>query len=164
MKPSVVEKISIYKVTASNFIKAFCSIVEKCYYSNFRTLVVVEDNALLASLDTSLWTYSKKHFIPHATYLDPEPERQPVFFTAILENLSNSNCILLVNPTKKLIMDMLAKNLSQDNFPFLRILCLHDDNGSLQPKEMVNIFSTSSLCNVVLDSFIQQEDGSWQKA
>ena len=103
-------KINFYQAQSEDLAKTFCKISEKCYYRNLNTLVITQNEDYSNSLDKSLWTYSKKHFIPHATINDPRPNDQAILITTMTENLNNAKIIIFVNPIKQLILDLLSEN------------------------------------------------------
>ena len=87
-------EISFYKLTALPILKAAPKLIEKIYYSGQRLVVVAEQEDLLQSLDNVLWSYSTKHFIPHATFQDPHPNDQPIYLTHNMENPNNASIVM----------------------------------------------------------------------
>lgn len=97
-------KINYYKTKTDNLAKAFCSLIEKCYYDDARVLVIAASDEYATTLDRVLWSYSKKHFIPHATLRDPQPELQPVLIITQDDLQSNDQDIVLNSPNKAAII------------------------------------------------------------
>jgi DNA polymerase-3 subunit chi len=72
--------------------------------------VFTENQDYSENLDRVLWTYSKKHFIPHATCLDPMPERQPVYITHKLTNYNQSEFLIFINASRSTILEAMSQN------------------------------------------------------
>lgn len=79
-------EVSFYKLLTLPMHKAAPKLIEKIYYTKHNLVVITETEELAKSLDTGLWVYSTKHFIPHGTMLDEHPDKQPVYITTKLEN------------------------------------------------------------------------------
>jgi DNA polymerase-3 subunit chi len=62
-----------------------------------RALVRVGTAERLASLDTTLWTYSENSFLAHGTAEDGEAARQPIYLTTENENPSGAGVLFLVD-------------------------------------------------------------------
>ena len=103
-------KISCYKTKQDQLAKAFCQLAQKCYYSSTNTCVITNNSNFTIELDRVLWTYSKKHFIPHATKEDPFPQEQPIYITHSIENPNNSKIIILVNPTEDKLLQLFSSS------------------------------------------------------
>jgi len=103
-------KINYYQTHNEDLVKTFCKLTEKCYYSQLNTLVLTENDSYLESLDRALWTYSKKHFITHATTKDPLPGDQSVFITTKVENPNNSEIIVVINQSKQMNLNTLIED------------------------------------------------------
>lgn len=156
-------KINFYQTQSEDLAKTFCKISEKCYYSNLNTLVIAGNEDYSNSIDKSLWTYSKKHFIPHATINDPRPNDQSILITTKPENLNNAEIIIFVNPTKQIILDSIAEN-SQITFDCItKIIFIFDETNVVQANEINNIFDTSKIHNSETSYFIKTAKGSWQE-
>ena len=89
-------EISFYKLTALPILKAAPKLIEKIYYSEQKLVVIAEQEDLLQSLDKLLWSYSTKHFIPHATFQDPHPSDQPIYLTHNMENPNDATITMVL--------------------------------------------------------------------
>jgi DNA polymerase IIIc chi subunit len=155
----IVEKISLYISPTDLMYKSVSTLVEKCYYSSLKVLIFSFSKEEIKLIDNYLWSYSKKHFIPHATNADPFIERQPVLITDTLKNLNDADCLVLIN-----------FNLSKVNFLefesfigiFKRIIAISDTTNQPFLEEFIDKIKTSKYFNIPTDLFIQQENGSWK--
>ena len=157
-------KISFYQTQSEDLAKTFCKISEKCYYSNLNTLVITENEDYSNSLDKSLWTYSKKHFIPHATINDTRPGDQSLLITTKPENLNSAEIIVFVNPNKQIILESIAEH-SQIAFDEIeKIIFVLDETNSVQATELKNIFDKSKIRSSEISYFIKDPRGTWQES
>lgn len=156
-------KINFYQTQSEDLAKTLCKISEKCYYSNSNTLIITENEDYSNSIDKSLWTYSKKHFIPHATTNDPRPNDQPILITTKPENLNNAEIIVFINPAKQIILDFLAKNSQLELDQITKIIFIFDDTNVVQASEIKNIIDTSKIYVYETSYFIKTINGTWQE-
>jgi DNA polymerase IIIc chi subunit len=160
---STMTKISCYQTQADDLAKTFCKLTEKCYESGKNSVVITENTDFSNSLDRSLWTYSKKHFIPHGTTSDPRPEDHSVFITTKIENPNNSEIAIFVNPSKEIILEALTPD---NQVPFLqikKIIFLFDDTQKTQTPEISHIIATSKISKSEIQYFIKTNNGSWKE-
>lgn len=156
-------KINYYQTTNEKLYKSFCALAEKCYSNNFRTIVITPNIAEIENLDKILWTYSRQHFIPHATTKDPFPEKQAIYFTTTVENPNNSTIIIFVNPDRDLILSTFSYNESFNIKDFVKILFLVDEQVILSFTEVSDIIKKSILKEYEVEYFNQKQNGNWQK-
>ena len=159
-------KINCYQTNEANLSKSLCLLVEKCYYNKLKTLILAPNQNLVNILDKGLWTYSKKHFIPHATSSDPLPDKQPIYITEKLKNPNNSEIVIFVNISKDKILEILSTTNNDINIQkFSRIMFIFDeDDGSvIGIKELEDILTKSALSNYDFNHFIQSGSGKWQQ-
>ena len=157
-------KISFYQTQSEDLAKTFCRISEKCYYNNLDTLVITENEDYSNSLDKSLWTYSKKHFIPHATINDPRPSDQSLLITTKPENSNNAEIIVFVNPGKRIILESIAEHSKIVFNQIAKIIFVFDETSSVQATELKNIFDTSKIRSSEISYFIKTPKGTWQES
>jgi DNA polymerase III subunit chi len=113
-------EVSFYRFITSTLAQASIKLIEKIYYSSNKLLVIADNEKMLNSIDDFLWSYSTKHFIPHATYNDPFPELQPVYITNKEENPNNANIILAIG------------NVEINLLSFSKLLYVFDGNDQSQ--------------------------------
>ena len=115
----------------------------------------------LNSLDKLLWTYSKKHFIPHATINDPRPIDQAILITTKLKNLNNAKIILFINPSKQIILESISKYSGIVSNKIKKIICIFDESNLIQASELKNIFDGSNICSVKINYFINYKTNNF---
>lgn len=156
-------KISCYLTTQGQLPKTFCQLAEKCYYTNLKTTVFTENEDYSNSLDRVLWTYSKKHFIPHATDKDPFPEKQPLLITNNAEKYNQSEIIFFVNAIQDTILKIIAKDSKIQLNNTQNIIFLFDEFQKIQSNEITSIMQKSYINDFIINSFSQNEKGIWDK-
>lgn len=150
-------KINLYQTTNEYIIKAFCLLSEKCYFSGTNTVVIICQEDQIPVFDKSLWSYSRKKYIPHATYLDSHNNLQPIYITNKFENPNNADSLLIINHTNKELID-LFDNISslKHQFKRINILISHGESESAQ------IITQSPLINDNFQHFKQNVKGLWE--
>ena len=88
-------EIRFYQVTASEVDRALPRLVEKVYSSGKRILIYCSTPERMKQLDTILWTFTPKVFLPHGTLFDMMPESQPVLLSTNAANTNNAKVVVL---------------------------------------------------------------------
>lgn len=154
-------KISCYKTNHETLAKTFCQLAHKCYISSANTCVITNSEELAQELDKTLWTFSKKYFIPHATDKDPFPEKQPIFITNTITNPNNATILAMVNPSTESLINLIS---NQKIFPDItKILVIFDDNTLINFQDISNIFIKSHFKTISIDFFERDLNNSWQE-
>jgi DNA polymerase-3 subunit chi len=155
-------KISYYKTKPDQLSKAFCQLAQKCYYSSINTCVITNNSDFTIELDRILWTYSKKHFIPHATKEDPFPQEQPIYITHSIENPNNSKIIILVNPTEEKLLQLFSRTSPLEINTIKKIMIISDDIQQIQFSEIKALLLKTNSNNSEISLFEQLDSGLWQ--
>lgn len=157
-------RLSYYLANAEKLPRTFCGIAEKSYYAGERVSVITKDEEFAKGLDSVLWTYSKKHFIPHALASDPYPEKQPILINWQAEESSESaNIIFTVNIKNDMVLQVLSSIKGKDQ-NLTRLIFLEDEQVAKENNHKIeNIISQSEFCRQDLEKFQQQPNGSWLK-
>jgi DNA polymerase-3 subunit chi len=155
-------KISYYKTKPDQLSKAFCQLAQKCYYSSINTCVITNNSDFTIELDRILWTYSKKHFIPHATNEDPLPQEQPIYITHSIENPNNSKIIILVNPTEEKLLQLFSRTSPLEINTIKKIMIISDDIQQIQFSEIKALLLKTNSNNSEISLFEQLDSGLWQ--
>ena len=155
--------INCYTTSQDDLAKTFCQLAEKCYYSNIRTNVITHNPDYTKSLDRVLWTYSKKHFIPHATNTDPLPEKQLIYITDKLENPNNAESIIFINPTNIIINEATTKSSAVRFDQFQKIYLIFDDMQKTSATKVNEMLKKSSAKKYKINFFVKNDQGMWQK-
>lgn len=77
--------------------KALPRLLQKIYEAEHRVLVLCPDSDSMEELNHQLWSYSTKTFIPHGNDNDPNPARQPIFFSTQASNPNQANILVLID-------------------------------------------------------------------
>lgn len=156
-------KISCYQTTQNQLPKSFCQLTEKCYYSNLKTNVFTENSDYSENLDRVLWTYSKKHFIPHATCSDLQPEKQPVYITHKLKNYNQGEILMFINATQDTLLEaILQDNLFKSQI-VQKILFILDDTQKMNSEAIKDLLEKSNIDNFTINAFTQTLQGAWEE-
>ena len=110
-----------------------------------------------------LWTYSKKHFLPHATNTDPLPEKQPIYITHNIGDYNQAEIIIFVNATKPIILEAISKQSKIRPQNLQKILFLFDEVQNIQSSEINTLLNKSHIKDFEINSFIQTKQSSWQE-
>ncbi len=155
-------KISCYKTIQEKLPKAFCMLAEKCYHNNIKVFVYTNSKEYTLELDRVLWTYSKKQYIPHSTIHDLLPEKQPILIGSELRNLNNSSNMIIVNASESKILSILLSNEDLLVKKCERLFFLYDRSTAIPSNNIKNIIAKSSLGSFKFESYIQDDNNSWQ--
>ena len=155
-------KISCYKTIQEKLPKAFCMLAEKCYHNNIKVFVYTNSREYTLELDRVLWTYSKKQYIPHSTIHDLLPEKQPILIGSELRNLNNSSNMIIVNASESKILSILLSNEDLLVKKCERLFFLYDRSTAIPSNNIKNIIAKSSLGSFKFESYIQDDNNSWQ--
>ncbi|ABE05502.1 DNA polymerase III subunit chi [Rickettsia bellii] len=151
------QQFSIYQTSDELLLKAIFLLIEKCYYSDLKSVVLTVDTEQQEMLNKNLWTYSRKQFIPHGSKVDPQPEKQPIYITDTLQNPNNASVLIIISPTniEKILQ---AKEYVSDFKRIIIITYLPEDLKKLNLK--INQITKQEN---TIDCFTQDQRGSWNK-
>ncbi|WP_341791665.1 DNA polymerase III subunit chi [Rickettsia endosymbiont of Gonocerus acuteangulatus] len=151
------QQFSIYQTSDELLLKAIFLLIEKCYYSDLKSIVLTVDAEQQEMLNKNLWTYSRKQFIPHGSKVDPQPEKQPIYITDTLQNPNNASVLIIISPNniEKILQ---AKEYISD---FKRIIIITDLTEDLKKLSLKISQITEQENNI--DCFTQDQRGSWNK-
>ena len=71
-------------------------LIEKTLERGWRAIIKTESSERADAIDSLLWTYNERSFLPHAQAGDGEIARQPVLITLDETNLNGANVLFLV--------------------------------------------------------------------
>jgi DNA polymerase III subunit chi len=72
-------------------------LLEKVLARGDRAVVMAGSEERVAALDTALWTYDDRSFLPHGTTRDGHAEDQPVWLTTSEENPNGAKVLILTD-------------------------------------------------------------------
>lgn len=154
-------KISCYKTPRESLAKTFCLLAEKCYVSSFKAYVIADNEDSVQELDKILWTYSRKNFIPHATNKDPLPHKQPILISDKVDFNQEAQILILVNPTRENIIDILTKKKFCDRLS--KIIIIFDELQTINYITIKDLFTKSRLSSFLINYFERQYSGEWKE-
>src|SRR5260221_6972249 len=71
-------------------------LIERTLQRGWRAVIKTESAERAEAVDTLLWTYGERTFLPHAQTGDGDPARQPVLITLENQNPNGANVLFLV--------------------------------------------------------------------
>ena len=151
------QQFSIYQTSGELLLKTMFLLIEKCYYSDFKSVVLTADAEQQEILNKNLWTYSGKQFIPHGSKFDPKPEKQPIYITNELQNPNNASVLIIIF-TLNIEQILQAKGYFET---FKRIIIITDLSKDL--KELTSKIHKSTKQENKIDCFKQDLRGTWNK-
>lgn len=143
-------EVSFYCLTKLPVFKAAPKLIEKVYYSNQRLVVITPDEQSMKIIDDVLWSYSTKHFIPHATYLDDSHSDQPVYITINDENPNCANIIMSIGNAE------IKQNAE-------KLIHLFDGNDKDQLEFARNKWREYKSKDFLIIYWKQNHEGAWEK-
>lgn len=160
-------QLSFYQTFPELILKTTCQLVEKCYHSDLKVIVLTSTVEAQEELNKLLWTYSQKQFIPHGSRLDPFPEKQPVYLTYQLENPNSATILVLVNAAipQALHDQMLIKEEKtspQTGFEnFARVLIIYDNADEVVFSKTTAIMNDLKSTDRLFSFHTQTPLGKW---
>jgi DNA polymerase-3 subunit chi len=92
--PALTE-IRFYHLRTTALDRALPLLLEKLLARGDRVVVMAGSDERVAALDTALWTYEERSFLPHGTARDGSPEDQPIWLTTTAENPNGAKVLVL---------------------------------------------------------------------
>jgi DNA polymerase-3 subunit chi len=89
-------KINFYHLTSSPLGKALPKLLEKVIASDARVVVQAPSHERMEQLNSELWTYTTKFFLPHGSKADGFADEQPIYLTASNENPNGATILAIV--------------------------------------------------------------------
>ena len=144
-------KISFYQVMNGEVIKFSCQLLEKCFKSNLKTFVQVQNDSMAEMLDRTLWTFAQKSFIPHATDKDPLQNMQPIYISATDKCAIKAKGLMLIGVERMDIKD------------FDRVMVMID-GLVLDAADAAKAFmDRASELGHEVEYYVQNKKGGWEK-
>lgn len=89
--------ISFYHLQRQSLDRALPKLLERVLASSLKALVLADNPELLATLNSSLWTYDQGAFLPHGASKDGDAELQPIYLSAQQDNPNRAQVLVLVD-------------------------------------------------------------------
>lgn len=156
-------KINFYQTQPKEITRTFCKLSEKCYQSNLNTLVITKNKSHLQNIDKSLWTYSKKTFIPHGTIDDPRPSDQPILITTSLQNINKARVFIFFDPTKEVILESMRLISPTELSQIEKMIFIINRGELFDAIKIKHLLYLNSICTDDMNHFFQDGKLDWEK-
>lgn len=145
-------EIRFYHLTRSRVEDALPTLLGKTLERGWRAVVMARSEERLAALDSQLWTFNDRAFLPHGTSKDGHADLQPVWLTVEDENPNAATVLFLTDG---------AESAAAANFD---LTCLIFDGGDEESvtgaRQRWKAFRDDDL---PLTYWQQNENGGWEK-
>ncbi len=89
--------ISFYHLERTSLDRALPKLLEKVLERGHRAVVVAGSEERVDALNTALWTYEQRSFLPHGAAADGYADCQPIYLTAGNETPNGADVLVLVD-------------------------------------------------------------------
>lgn len=90
-------EIRFYHLRTTALERALPQLLEKILARGTRAVVMAGSAERVAALDTALWTYDDRSFLPHGSARDGFAEEQPIWLTMQPENPNGAQVLVLTD-------------------------------------------------------------------
>lgn len=90
-------EIRFYHLRTTALERALPQLLEKILGRGDRAVVMAGSPERVAALDTALWTYDDRSFLPHGSKRDGFAEEQPIWLTVAPENPNGAKVLVLAD-------------------------------------------------------------------
>ncbi len=145
-------EIRFYHLQRSTLEEVLPTMLSRSLQRGQRAVVMVRSEERLDALNSWLWTYDTRSFLPHGTKADGHAEEQPVWLTCADECPNNAEVLFLTDG---------AESAALDRFSLVAEL--------FDGRDDVVVAAARSRWKVYLDAghaltyWLQDEDGRWQE-
>ena len=148
-----VTEISFYHLEHSPLERALPKLLEKVLERGLRALVIAASEERIEALNTVLWTYQQRSFLPHGTAKDGHASVQPVFLTTAQENPNGASVLVLVDGAEH-----------DDVGSFERCLLLFDGNDADAVSKARERWCADNAAGHAVTYWQQTPEGRWEQA
>ena len=144
-----------YHLSRTTLEQAAAPLMQKCLDVGWRVLAVSPSADRLAALDSILWTFDEKTFLPHGQAEAPglDPARQPILLTGKLDNQNRAEALVLMDGTKAPV-----------DAPYIRCMVMFDDGDTDTRSLARQQFKAAMDAGLVTRYFQQTPSGGWKEA
>ena len=144
-----------YHLSRTTLEQAAAPLMQKCLDAGWRVLAVSPSPDRLAALDSILWTFDEKTFLPHGQAEAPglDPARQPILLTGKLDNQNRAEALVLMDGTKAPV-----------DAPYIRCMVMFDDGDTDTRSLARQQFKAAMDAGLVTRYFQQTPSGGWKEA
>lgn len=144
--------ISFYHLTATPLESALSRLLEKVLESGAHVVVLAGSDERVEELNTALWTFNPRSFLPHGSKADGRASEQPVYLTASNENPNGATVLAI---TDCLNPDFITN--------YSKCLYLFDGNSDSQTTAARQQWQVYKSANHNLTYWKQNAKGGWEK-
>ncbi|MCK5295982.1 MAG: DNA polymerase III subunit chi [Alphaproteobacteria bacterium] len=145
-------RIDFYHLQKSPLEKAFPQLVKKVLESGQRAVVMAGSDARVESLNSLLWTYDQKSWLPHGSVKDGNAEEQPIWLTIENENPNGATILILTD-------GMTSEKLNE----YDRCLNIFDGNDNEAVTKARTLWKEAKTAGNELHYWQQTELGGWKE-
>ncbi len=145
-------EVNFYHLVSSSLEAALPKLLEKVVASGQKAVVLAASPEQMEVLNTLLWTYSTRTFIPHGSRMDAFPQEQPIYITDCEENPAGATILVLTNGQQPVFLPT-----------FERCLDLFDGNSEEEVARARKRWSHYKKEHAQLSYFQQNAKGGWEK-
>lgn len=154
--------INCYQTTPANLIYTGCELARKAYESGNHCFIMAPTKEFVEEFDQTLWSYSRKYFVPHATSSDPLPTKQPIFISTEFGWQNQARILLLINPKRDTIIET-SLEIKKEIKSIEKIIFLIEQDNELSLLNMRDILEKTYAAASEINFFQQKNNNSWQK-
>jgi DNA polymerase-3 subunit chi len=146
-------EISFYHLTATPWERALPALVQKAHGAGFRVLIIARDEEQAKQVDSLLWSFDERSFLPHSMTKDEFEAEQPIFITTeSADNPNNADLLLLLNGS-----------LPDASAPFKRVLDMFDGSNDEEVAAARSRWKSYKERGLTPSYFQQTPSGGWEK-
>lgn len=102
-------EIGFYHLLTSPLERALPKLLEKVIERGHRAVLLAASTERVASLDSLLWTYDDRAWLPHGAAQMGHAERQPIYLTTVEENPNSADVIVMIDGVAPAFIDSFAR-------------------------------------------------------
>jgi len=145
-------EIRFYHLTTVTLERALPQLLEKVLARGDRAVVMAGSEERVSALDSELWTYNDRAFLPHGTAKDGHVEDQPVYLTVREENPNGAKVLFLTD------------GATADVSPWTLVLEMFDGNSEDMVAGARTRWKAYKDAGHELTYWKQDQQGRWEKA
>ncbi len=145
-------EVSFYHLTSLPLERALPRLVEKIYATGAKVVIFFEHKEQLERIDEVLWTYGQMDFLPHGTFLEKYPEKQPIYLTTTDENPANASILIQI-----------GQKVHSSFKSFTRIVDMFENSNPLSVQSARDRYKRYKQEGHTLTYWKQDAEGKWKQ-
>lgn len=146
-------EINFYHLTFSPLERALPKLLERTLEGGKRALVLAASEARVDALNSQLWTYEERGWLPHGSAKDGHAEQQPIWLTDNIENPNGASFLFLTDGSEH-----------PEVAAFERVFELFDGRDDAAVQAARDRWKRYREAGHTLAYWRQDDDGRWEKA